>query len=56
MKLTDKIVATLPVPAKGNKRYPDSDHDDRVKGFNVQVTAGGVRSFVFRYRASLDHS
>jgi integrase len=46
MKLTDKIVDTLPIPAKGNKRTPD----DEVKGFNAQVTAAGERGFVLRYR------
>ena len=46
MKLTDKIVDTLPVPAKGNKRTPDSE----VPGFNAQVTAAGERGFVLRYR------
>jgi integrase len=46
MKLTDKIVDSLPVPAKGNKRYPDSE----VPGFNAQVTAAGERGFVLRYR------
>jgi integrase len=46
MKLTDKIVDALPVPAKGNKRYPDSE----VRGLNAQVTAAGERGFVLRYR------
>jgi integrase len=46
MKLTDKIVDALPVPAKGNKRVPDTE----VKGFNAQVTAAGERGFVLRYR------
>jgi integrase len=45
-KLTDKIVAALPVPAKGNKRTPDSE----VRGFNAQVTASGERGYVLRYR------
>jgi integrase len=46
MKLTDKIVDHLPVPAKGNKRIPDSE----LRGLNGQVTASGERGFVFRYR------
>jgi integrase len=46
MKLTDKIVDALPVPAKGNKRTPDSE----MRGFNAQVTAAGDRGFVLRYR------
>jgi integrase len=45
-KLTDKIVAALPVPAKGNKRTPDSE----LAGFNAQVTASGERGYVLRYR------
>jgi integrase len=45
-KLTDKIVAALPIPAKGNKRIPDSAE----RGLNAQVTAAGHRSFVLRYR------
>ena len=37
---------------EGQQAHPDSDHRDAVKGFNVQVTAGGMRSFVLRYRAA----
>jgi integrase len=46
MKLTDKIVDALPVPAKGNQRTPDAE----VSGFNARVTAAGDRGFVLRYR------
>jgi integrase len=46
MKLTDKVIDALPVPARGNKRIPDSE----VRGFNGQVTAAGDRGFVLRYR------
>jgi integrase len=46
MRLTDKIVDALPVPEKGNKRYPDSE----VRGFNARVTANGERGFELRYR------
>jgi integrase len=46
MRLTDKLVAGLPVPESGNRRYPDSE----VRGLNAQVTAAGLRSFVLRYR------
>jgi integrase len=46
MRLTDKTVDGLPVPAKGNKRYPDSE----VRGFNARVTANGERGFELRYR------
>jgi integrase len=46
-KLTDRIVASLPVPPRGNQRYPDSE----LPGFNAQITAGGSRAYVLRYRA-----
>jgi integrase len=46
MRLTDKIVAGLPVPASGNHRTPDSE----VRGLNVQISAAGHRAFVLRYR------
>jgi integrase len=46
VKLTDRIIDTLPVPETGNKRVPDSE----VRGFNGQVTAGGERGFVLRFR------
>jgi integrase len=45
-KLTDRLVDTLPVPAKGNRREPDSE----LSGFNALVTAAGWRGFVLRYR------
>jgi integrase len=45
-KLTDRLLDTLPLPATGNTRIPDSE----VKGFNAQVTAAGERGFVLRYR------
>ena len=44
--LTGAIVRNLPVPAKGNEIY----YDTEVAGFGVRVTAGDVRSFVFDYR------
>jgi integrase len=50
MKLTDKTVDDLPVPAKGNARTPDSGSRDAVRGFCAQVTAAGERGFVLRYR------
>jgi integrase len=46
MKLTDRMIAGLPVPEKGNQRYPDSE----VRGLNVVVTATGLRSLALRYR------
>ena len=45
-KLTDSIVKTLPIPARGNRIAYDSD----VKGFGVRVTAAGARAFVLNYR------
>lgn len=46
MKLTDKVVDSLPVPGKGNKRHPDSE----VPGFNAVITSAGERGFALRYR------
>ena len=46
MKLTDRIVARLLAPTKGNRRTP-SDAD--APGLCALVTAGGWRGFVFRY-------
>jgi integrase len=49
------MVAVLEVPAKGNRRVPDSG-PDRVPGLNAQVTAAGLRSWVLRYRfAGAEH-
>jgi Arm DNA-binding domain/Phage integrase, N-terminal SAM-like domain len=46
IRLTDKTVAALKAPAKGNKKYRDGD----LKGFACQVTAAGHRSFCLIYR------
>jgi integrase len=46
MKLTDKSVDALPIPAAGNKRYADSE----IPGFTVVITMAGQRSFALRYR------
>jgi integrase len=46
MKLSDKIMASLPAPATGNKLTYDSE----VKGFAARVTAASVRGFVLNYR------
>jgi integrase len=46
MKLTDKAIASLPAPARGNQRTPDSE----IPGLAVQVSAAGHRAFVLRYR------
>jgi Arm domain-containing DNA-binding protein len=45
MRLTDRAVKSLPLPAKGNKLF----YDDEVKGFACRVTAAGTRSFVLNY-------
>lgn len=46
MLLDDKVVASLPIPAKG----AIITYDTEVKGFGCRVTAGGARSFVLNYR------
>jgi integrase len=46
MRLTDKAVAALPTPAKGNRLH----YDDQVKGLAARVTAAGGRAFVLSYR------
>ena len=43
--LTDKLVAALPPPAKGNRVRWDGG-----SGFGVRVTSAGARAFVLRYR------
>jgi integrase len=45
-KLTDTIVKSLPIPARGNKVH----YDSAVKGFGCRVTAAGGRAFVLNYR------
>lgn len=45
-KLTKSVVANLPLPAKGNRIYYDSE----VKGFGVRITAKGARAFILNYR------
>jgi integrase len=50
LKLTDKIIDALPLPAKGSKRYPDA----KTPNFGVVVTEYGKRSFYLRYRNSRD--
>jgi integrase len=46
LKLTDKIISSLPCPATGQKRYYDSE----VSGFGCRVTAAGSKSFILNYR------
>ena len=45
MKLTNKVVGNLPIPATGNKVTRDSE----VTGLGIRVTAAGDRRFVFNY-------
>ncbi len=49
-RLTDKSVAKLAPPARGNRIA----YDGTVAGFGVRVTAGGARSFVLNYRRKAD--
>src|SRR4051794_19431381 len=50
LKLTDRVVDSLPAPETGNKRYPDPD----TPNFGVTVTSSGKRSFYVRYRNRRD--
>ncbi len=45
-KLTATSVNRLPVPASGQKEYPDPD----LPGFALRVTSKGMRSFIMHYR------
>ena len=46
LKLSDKIVRTLELPAAGNRITYDSE----VLGFGARITAGGARAFILNYR------
>src|SRR5215469_4856681 len=50
MRLTDKIVRNLPVPAKGKPFIRDSE----VTGFGVRLTPNGSRSFAIKYTRKSD--
>ena len=50
LRLTDKIVKGLPVPAKGNRIY----YDDLVRGFGCRITAKNARAFILNYRRRSD--
>jgi integrase len=56
MRLNEEVVKSLPAPPVGNKVhfFPDAVilGSKTPRGFGVQVTAKGVRSFVLRYRAN----
>jgi integrase len=54
-RLTDRLILTLPAPAKGNKPYwdaPNRGGGDFTPGFGLCVTAGGARSFILNYRTN----
>jgi integrase len=50
LKLSNKIIANLPVPETGNKITYDSE----VTGLGIRVTAAGDRRFVFNYTRKAD--
>jgi integrase len=45
MRLTNRVVAKLPIPARGNRIA----YDDELGGFGCRVTAAGSRAFVLNY-------
>jgi len=54
-RLTDRLVASLPAPASGNKVYwdaPDRNGGNATSGFGLRVTQAGSRSFILNYRAA----
>jgi integrase len=50
MRLTNRVVPKLPVPAQGNRLF----YDDTVKGFACRVTDAGGRAFVINYFRKAD--
>jgi integrase len=46
IKLTDRLVRGLPVPAIGKRTYYDAE----ISGFGCRVYASGARTFILRYR------
>jgi integrase len=53
LRLTDKVVASLPLPPKGRPVVwdaPDSKGRDWIAGFGIRLTPGGARSFIYNYR------
>jgi integrase len=50
MRLTNRTVAKLPAPARGNR----VSYDDEIGGFGCRVTAAGGRSFVLNYYRRAD--
>jgi integrase len=58
-RLTDKIVAKLPAPATGNKKYydaPNAKGNGWTPGFGCRVTAAGAKSFILSYRTRAGRS
>src|SRR5262245_19100303 len=51
-KLTDALIKTLPIPAKGNV----ITWDEAVPGFGARVTASGHRAFVLQYELTSGRS
>lgn len=49
-RLTDKNIAKLATPARGNR----ITYDGTVAGFGVRITAGGARAFILNYRRKVD--
>src|SRR5271157_1861810 len=52
IRLTAKLVTSLPVPAKGNVIFFDMANErglDYVPGFGLRVTAAGARTFILNY-------
>ena len=45
MRLTDRVIKSLPAPAAGAK----ITYDGELPGFGIRVTSKGVRSFVLNY-------
>jgi integrase len=46
IKLTDRLVKGLPIPAIGKRTYCDAE----ISGFGCRVYASGARTFILRYR------
>ncbi|MCU1269960.1 MAG: Integrase [Acidobacteriaceae bacterium] len=44
-KITEKMIAKLQLPAKGNR----IQYDKEIPGFGVRITSGGVVSFIINY-------
>ena len=49
MKLSERNLAALPAPEKGNKVYYDLEGRGNVRGFGLRVTEAGARSWTLDY-------